>query len=81
MSRLGTSICYAWECNCAHVEVNWAFSPRVQRPVQTDDFSVGKRLHWSENSGAFMEGSEESCSSGHGPREAGPVCMVLYYVL
>ena len=25
-----------------------------------DDFSAGKRLHWSENSGAFMEGSEES---------------------
>ena len=43
--------------------------PRVPRPVQTDDFSAGKRLHWSENSGA---GSEESCSSGHGPREAGP---------
>ena len=36
---------------------------RVPRPVQTDDFSAGKRLHWSENSGAFMEGSEESCSS------------------
>ena len=41
--------------------------PRVPRPVQTDDFSAGKRLHWSENSGA---GSEESCSSGHGPRPA-----------
>ena len=46
--------------------------PRVPRPVQTDDFSAGKRLHWSENSGTFMEGSEESCSSGHGAREAGP---------
>ena len=43
--------------------------PRVPRPVQTDDFSAGKRLHWSENSGTFMEGS---CSSGHGAREAGP---------
>ena len=31
------------------------------------DFSVGKQLHWSENSGAFMEGSEESCSSGQDP--------------
>ena len=33
---------------------------------------MGKRLHWSENSGAFVEGSEESCSSGHGLREVRP---------
>ena len=50
------------------------------RPVHAeDDFSAGKRLHWSENSGAFMEGSEESCSSGHGPREAGPAHAHWYY--
>ena len=32
----------------------------------------GQTTIYSENSCAFMEGSEESCSSGHGPREAGP---------
>ena len=57
----------------ARTHAQLGFSPRVPRPVQTDDFSAGKRLHWSENSGAFMEGSEESYSSGsHGPREARP---------
>ena len=34
--------------------------------AKADDFSTGKRLHWSYNSGAFMECLEESCSSGHG---------------
>ena len=53
--------------------------PCVPRPVQTDDFSAGKRLYWSKNSGAFMEGSEESCSNDHGPREAGPACAHSYF--
>ena len=37
--------------------------PCVPRSVQTDDFSAGKRLHWSENSGAFMDGSRRAVAA------------------
>ena len=69
MSRLGINLLRLGMHITAHARKSTGRFTACARPVH---FSAGKRLHWSENSGAFMEGSEESCSSGHGRREAGP---------